>query len=259
MDSAPILLDINNGIAKLTFNRPQQLNSIDVSMASALEEKVQDLKQDKSVKVIVISGEGRCFGAGGSLSAFKSGSESTAKEIIDPMHRAVTMLTNMDAIVIASLHGSVAGGSLSLALACDLVIAAENTTFNLAYVKVAASCDVGGSWHLPRLMGLRRAFEFALLGQTLTSKEALEIGLINRVVPNEELTKVTIDLAEQLAKGPTLAYAKLKRLFRKSFENTFEHQLALESEYFEASSKTADFAEAINSFFEKRAPQFIGR
>ena len=253
-----ILLHRLHGIATVTFNKPEQLNTIDVEMALQFESVIADLEKDPSIKVIVLAGNGRTFGAGGAITAFISSSENTAKEIIEPMHRSIIRLTTMDAIVIGSLQGNIAGGSMSLALACDLTIAADSATFNLAYAKIGASCDLGGSWHLPRLIGLRRSLEIALLSTTLSAKEALEYGLINRMVTTEDLMQETMTIAEKLANGPTLAHAKLKHLLRTSFNQSLEEQLNIESEYFQASSKTKDFKEAIHAFFEKRPPKFIG-
>ena len=165
----------------------------------------------------------------------------------------------MDAPVIASLHGSVAGGSLSLALGCDLALAADDARFNLAYVNVAASCDVGGSWHLPRLVGLRRSMQIALLGETLGAAEALAMGLINRSVPAAELVSSTQVLAQRLAAGPTLAHGRMKRLLRASFDNDLSTQLDQERDAFQASAGTQDFNEALAAFFGRRKPTFTGR
>ena len=174
------------------------------------------------------------------------------------MHQGLKRLTALNAPVIASLHGSVAGGSMSLALGCDLAIAADNTRFNLAYANVAANCDVGGSWALPRVVGLRRAMAIALLCETINADEALAMGLVNRVVPAAELTEATQALAQRLAYGPTLAYGRMKRLLRASFDNDLPTQLDHERDAFHASAGTQDFAEAMSAFFERRRPAFKG-
>jgi 2-(1,2-epoxy-1,2-dihydrophenyl)acetyl-CoA isomerase len=175
------------------------------------------------------------------------------------MHQAVQVLTSLNAPVIASLHGVVAGGSLSLVTACDLAIAAEGTKFNLAYVNVAANCDVSGSWHLPRMVGLRNAMQIALLGDTFLADEALRLGLINRVVPGDQLAAETDKLAQRLATGPTLAIGKLKKLLRASFNNDLPTQLNAERDNFRASTETHDFKEALDAFFGKRPAVFEGR
>lgn len=256
---SPVLLEREGAVAHLILNRPEQLNAIDEAMAVAFHEACEALHNDPSVRVVVLRGAGRCFGAGGDLSAFREQPLVAAKAIIEPMHQGLRLLAAMNAPVIASLHGSVAGGSLSLALGCDLAVAADNAKLNLAYVKVAASCDVGGSWHLPRLVGLRRAMEIALLGQTYDAAQALAMGLVNQVVPVSELAAVTAELAFRLANGPTQAYGRMKRLLRVSYEQDLSTQLDLESEAFQASTGTADFAQAMEAFFNRRTPQFTGQ
>lgn len=258
MKQAPVLLERDGAVAHLILNRPEQLNAVDEAMALAFHRACETLHHDPSVRAVVLRGAGRCFGAGGDLSAFRAEPLTAAKAIIEPMHSGLQLLAGLNAPVIASLHGSVAGGSLSLALGCDLAIAADNAKLNLAYVKVAASCDVGGSWHLPRLVGLRRAMEIALLGQTYDAAQALAMGLVNQVVAADALATATAELAQRLANGPTQAHGRIKRLLRASHENDLPTQLDLESEAFQASTGTADFAEALDAFFNRRAPHFTG-
>ncbi|MES2423208.1 MAG: enoyl-CoA hydratase-related protein [Pseudomonadota bacterium] len=258
-DSSPVLLTRNGAVAQIQFNRPQQLNTLDVATAQAFLAVCQTVQADSSVRAVVISGAGRGFGAGGDLASFKTDPSATAVAVIEPMHAAIKILTSLDAPVIASLHGVVAGGSLSLAMACDLAIAAEGTKFNLAYANVAANCDVSGSWHLPRLVGLRNAMQIALLCDTFLADEALRLGLVNRVVPADQLAAETEKLAQRLANGPTLALGKLKKLLRASLNNDLATQLDLERDAFRASTATRDFGEALDAFFNKRPPLFEGR
>ena len=254
-----VLLTREGGLAHLRFNRPESLNTLDVPTAARFAQRCRELAQDRSVRAVLITGEGRGFGAGGDLSAFKGDAPENARLIIESMHEGVRLLTAMNAPVVAGLHGVVAGGSLSLALACDLAIAAEGTKFNLAYVTVAANCDVSGSYSLPRIVGLRKAMEIALLGDTFLVDEAHRLGLVNRVVPADALLPEALALAQRLANGPTLALGKLKRLLRTSFDHTLDQQLDLESQAFQDSARTADFAEAMDAFFSKRKPVFTGR
>lgn len=260
MTTTPVTLEREGAIATLVFNRPEQLNALDLPSARAFAAACATLAQDPGVRAVVLRGEGRCFGAGGDLQGF-AGAEAAAHagRLIDAMHRGLTHLAAMNAPVIASLHGSVAGGSMSLALGCDLAIAADNARFNLAYAKVAANCDVGGSWSLPRLVGLRRAMQIALLSDTLDAQDALALGLVNRVVPIAELSAATREWAERLAQGPTLAYGRMKRLLRSSFDHDLATQLGLEQQAFQASAATEDFAEAVAAFFARRPAQFHGR
>jgi 2-(1,2-epoxy-1,2-dihydrophenyl)acetyl-CoA isomerase len=254
----PVLLSREGGIAFLTLNRPEAMNALDVRASNEFLANCQLLAADKSVRAVVLRGSGKAFGVGGDLTELQQGSGVTPTGIIDPLHEAVKLLTALDAPVIASVHGVVAGGSLSLSMACDLVIAAEGTRFNLAYANVGASCDVSGSWSLPRLVGLRNAMQIALLSETFDAAEALRLGLVNRVVPADRLEAETQALAQRLAAGPTLAYGRLKRLMRQSFETDLASQLDDERDNFAASSKTGDFGEAVNAFLAKRPAVFSG-
>lgn len=254
-----VLLFREEGLAHLRFNRPQALNTLDVPTAERFAQCCRQLAEDATVRAVVITGEGRGFGAGGDLAAFTDDPVATTARIIGAMHEGVRCLTAMDAPVVAGLHGVVAGGSLSLALACDLALAAEGTKFNLAYVNVAANCDVSGSYSLPRIVGLRAAMQIALLGETFDVQEAHRLGLVNRVVPADALLEESLTLGRRLAQGPTLAMGKLKRLMRSSFDHTLDEQLDRESAAFQDSARTEDFAEAVQSFLAKRKPVFRGR
>jgi len=257
-DLSSVLLKIESGIAHLTVNRPEAMNAIHVPMADAFLAQCQAIAQDPSVRVVVLRGAGKAFGVGGDLATLQTDSVNSANALISRLHEAVLILAHLNAPVIASLHSVVAGGSLSLSSACDLAIAAEGTRFNLAYANVAASCDVSASWSLPRLVGLRNALQMALLSDTFDAQEALRLGLVNRVVPAEALEAEVSALANRLAQGPTLAYGKLKRLMRESFQNTLEAQLEAERTQFMASAQTADFKEALDAFLSKRKPNFKG-
>jgi len=184
---------------------------------------------------------------------------ATADRLIENLHGGLLRLAAIDAPVIAALHGAVAGGSLSLALGCDLAIAAEGTRFNLAYGRIGASCDGSSSWHLPRIVGLRKAMEIALLSEAFDAAEAQRLGLVNRVVPAEALQAEALALAQRLAAGPTLAYGRMKRLLRASFDRDLAAQLDAEREAFIAGTRTHDFAEGLAAFFERRPAVFEGR
>ena len=253
-----VLLSREGGIVFLTLNRPEAMNALDVPTAQAFLAACRTLSGDATVRAVVVRGSGRAFGVGGDLAALQHDSVDVAEALIGTLHEAVLLLAALDAPVIASLHGVTAGGSLSLSMACDLAIAAQGTRFNLAYANVAASCDVSGSWNLPRLVGLRNAMQIALLSETFDAAEALRLGLVNWVVPAADLERETLALAQRLAAGPTLAYGRLKRLMRQSFESELPAQLDAERENFKASTDTGDFKEALQAFFAKRPPVFKG-
>jgi 2-(1,2-epoxy-1,2-dihydrophenyl)acetyl-CoA isomerase len=258
-DSSAVLLVREGGIAYLVFNRPLTLNAIDVPWALDFLQACRTIAADPTVRVVVMRGEGRSFGVGGDLSVLQNTRGDAVLALIQPMHEAIKLLAALNAPVIASLHGMVAGGSMSLALACDLAIAAEGTRFNMAYANVAASSDVGGSWNLPRIVGLRNAMQIAMLSDTFDAAQALHLGIVNRVVPNDQLQAETQALAQRLAAGPTQAYGRIKRLLRQSFDTDFATQLDNEQHAFQTSTVTQDFKEAVQAFFAKRPAVFVGQ
>ena len=255
----PLLFSRADGIATLQFNRPAQLNALDVPTAQALLAAVQEIAADRSVRAVLLKGAGRAFVAGGDLATLQANPVQGAQDLLEPLNAAVTLLHGLDAPVIAQVHGAAAGAGLSLMLMCDFVLAAEGTKFNLAYINLGTSCDVGASWALPRLVGLRRALEIALLGDTYSAQEAERLGLVNRVVPAAELDTAVHELAQRLASGPTLAYGHMRRLMRGSFDHDLATQLQAEAQCFDACARTADLREGIEAFFAKRPPQFQGR
>lgn len=256
--SEPVLVSISGGVAELRFNRPDRLNALDVELAEGFAAATARVIADPSVRVIVVSSEGRAFVAGGDLAHFRRSvdKKAAAAQLIDPIHTGLKALGEASQIVIGSLKGAVAGGGMSLALGLDLLVAADDTVFNLAYARVAASPDCGGSWALPRLVGVRRALEIALLSENIDAAEALRLGLVNRVVPRAELEAETTKLAERLAAGPAVSHAQIKSLMRKSLDRTHGEQLDAEAASFGACAATADFTEAVDAFFGKRRPAF---
>lgn len=257
--SESLLVEQEGGIVTLRFNRPAAFNAIDVPMAHAFLQVVQSLSQDPGVRAVVMCGAGKAFIAGGDLQTLREDPVQGAKDLLVPLNQAIELLGEMNAPVIAKVHGAVAGGGLSLMMHADLVIAAEGTRFNLAYINLGVNCDVGGSYMLPRLVGLRHALEIALLGDTFEAQEALRCGLINRVVSADALDATVDELALRLAKGPTLAYGRMRRLMRTAFDRSLPEQLRAEAAEFMASGATSDMRRGIEAFFTKTPAQFEGR
>lgn len=255
-----VLYRRTEGIAEIRFNRPERLNALDPAMAAGFAAAVDRALAEDDVRVILFSAEGRAFVAGGDLGYFHRSDDraAAAGELIGPMHGALKKLASSPKITLASLKGPVAGAGMSIALGLDLAVAADNTTFNLAYGRIGASPDCGGSWALPRLVGTRKALEIALLSDTMNAAEAYRLGLVNRVVPIADLEAESAGLARRLADGAPIANGKTKALLRTSLDRTFAEQLDLEAESFSACSQTADFGEALAAFVEKRKPEFRG-
>ena len=256
---APLLIERDGAVVVLRFNRPKALNAVDVPMAQAFLRAARDLASDPAVRAIVLCGTGKGFMAGGDLATLSANPRQAALELIGPLHEALTVLAGIDAPLVAQVHGVAAGAGLGLMLQADFAIAAEGTRFNMAYVNIGASCDVGASWALPRLIGLRRSLEVAMLGETLDSAQALQLGLLNRVVPAAELEIQAMAFAQRLAKGPTVALGRLRRLMRSSFDRDLPEQLEAEASAFLQCAQTEDFRIGVDAFFAKQEPQFVGR
>jgi 2-(1,2-epoxy-1,2-dihydrophenyl)acetyl-CoA isomerase len=257
--STVVELKIESGIASIRFTRPQSLNSINADMASAFLSAVRRVEADLAVRVVVISSQGRAFMAGGDIPAFKDGSEVIARTLITPMSEALQILSKLQAPVVASVQGAAAGAGMSLALACDIVLASEDARFTFAYGLLGASCDLGVSWNLPRQVGLHKAMQIALLSDPLDAQEAQRLGLVYRVVAPAALESETADLVRRLSQGPTKALGNLKRLLRKSSTQSYFGQLAAERDAFKECAETGDFQEGVLAFLDKRKPQFQGQ
>ena len=261
-----LLLDRDGAIATLTLNRPESLNTLDPGMIDALIAHTAALANDDSVRCVVIRGAGRHFMAGGDIRSFAGelGQPPAARRphftrMVEHMHTAIENLQRMPHPVVASVHGAVAGFGLSLMCACDLAIAAQSSYFTSAYRHLGLTPDGGMSYTLPRAVGLKKAMEIALLGDRFDAAEALRLGLLNRVVPECELESATQTLALALATGPVLAIRNGKRLLNQSLSQSLSAQLLSEAESFGACSATADFAEGVRAFLEKRSPSFGDR
>jgi 2-(1,2-epoxy-1,2-dihydrophenyl)acetyl-CoA isomerase len=253
----PLLVEREGEVVTLRFNRPDRLNAIDVPMAEALRDAAAALAREGSARCVVLAGAGRAFMAGGDVTAFDG--PDAIGTIMDPMHEALALLAALDAPVLASVQGAAAGGGMSVALAADLCIAADDARFSLAYLRLGTSPDCGGSWNLARLVGMRRALGIALLEETLDAAAAKEAGLVNRVVPAAELAEATRTLARKLASGPRAATAATKRLLREASGHGLEQHLDAERAAFLGCAASADFAEGVAAFLARRPPQFPGR
>jgi 2-(1,2-epoxy-1,2-dihydrophenyl)acetyl-CoA isomerase len=259
-------VSINDGIATLTMNRPEARNALSMDMRSELCTTLHDVEIDASVRCVVLKGAGDHFMAGGDVKGMGETIKKSADEIkkefmlrIHDLHPIMFAMRRMAKPIIASCTGAAAGAGVSMALACDLVIAAEDAFFTLAYCKIGTSPDGSSSFHLPRAVGIKRAMEIALLGDRFSAQTAKDIGMINFVVPNDELESETQKLATRLATGPTHVYGATKALFYRSLESEFESQLQAEAEYFSDCASRPDFKEGVTAFIEKREPRFTGK
>lgn len=262
-----VLVDIRDGVATLTLNRPQALNALSVEMMQALRLGAERVVADAAVQVIVIRGAGEHFMAGGDIKDFHAhlrldpparlqAFQAMIEQWINP---TVLALRRAHQPVIGAVRGACAGFGLSLMLGCDLALAADNAYFATAYAHIALSPDGGGTWFLPRIVGQRKAAELLLLSERVNAQQALELGLINRIVSLADLEAETATLAERLKNGPRHAYGEMKRLLAGSPDRTLADQLQAEAGSFARCAATMDFDEGIRAFLEKRKPTFSGR
>ena len=252
-----------DGVATLTLNRPEAFNALNIALGRDLFHAVLEVDDDPGVRAVVITGAGKAFCAGGDVKGFADNLDrigALIKELTTYLHGAVSRLCRTDKPVIMAINGVAAGGGMSLALAGDLVLAAESARFTMAYSRIAATPDGSSSYYLPRLIGLRRAMELYFTNRVLTAREAQEWGLITRVVPDGELDAAARTLARELAQGPTKAFGGAKRLFHQSTWESLETQMELEAQAIAASGRTEDFRAGVTAFANKQpAPSFRGQ
>jgi 2-(1,2-epoxy-1,2-dihydrophenyl)acetyl-CoA isomerase len=254
-----VLFHVEERVAFLTFNRPHRLNAIDLVMAKAFHEMVAPLHARDDVGAVVLRGAGAGFVSGGDITLFKSDAGAatrTIAELIDHFHAATVAMLRLPQPVIASVHGPVAGGGFSLALAADVRIAADTATFTPAYLRLGTSPDGGGTYFLPRLVGPSRALEIFLAGGTYSAADGERLGFVNRVVPAADLERETVRLAAMLARGPRAATARAKALIAGHDVDGLERHLAAEKAAFLECVQSPDFAEGVAAFLSKRTPRF---
>ena len=259
----PLIVEHDGPIARVTLNRPDALNTLNQALVEALLEATATLAADDAVRVVILRGAGKHFMAGGDLHEFATMLEHSGDQRYEQFHRmigrlhgSIEQLARMPHPVIAGVHGAVAGFGLSLMCACDLAFAADNAYFASAYRNIALTPDGGGTWSLPRLVGLHKAMEILLFAERFDARQALELGLVNRVVPPQDLERSVEQAARALASAPVEAIRGAKRLLRMSAGNSLSQQLDLEAASFARCAASPDFAEGIRAFLEKRPPQF---
>ena len=262
MQYATLLFEVRDNVAHITLNRPEAANSINAEMASDLMHAAMYCGEDPAIRAVVIAGTGAIFCSGGDLKSFAAQGEHLPhhlRETTTYLHVAISRLTRMDPPVVAAVCGSAAGAGMSLACACDIVVAAESARFTMAYTRAGLTPDGSSTYFLPRIVGLKRALELTLTNRVLSAQEALEWGIVTRVVPDTELLTQAHALADQLAAGPTKALGAAKRLLHSGCTETLETQMEHESQAIADIGHTVDTSEGIAAFVEKRAAKFRGQ
>lgn len=256
-----LLFENHNGIARITLNRPDAANGMDMTLGRELLDAVLFCDQHPDIRVLIVTGNGNFFSAGGDLKAFAGYGDAISERIHELtvyLHAAISRLARLRAPVIMAVNGVAAGAGFSLAMAGDVVLASERARFTMAYTAAGLSPDGGASYFLPRLVGLRRAQELMISNRRLNAEEAQEWGLVTRVCTHDGLMAEVQGLALQLAAGATRALGTVKQLLAISTNNSLDAQMALEGEAIARLAASHDGQEGIQAFLAKRTPVFTG-
>lgn len=256
-----IQFNIDNGIAEIVLNRPNAANSIELAIARELMDAALLCDETAGVRAVLLRGAGKMFCSGGDLKTFATKGDDLPrylKETTTYLHAAVSRFTRMPAPVIAAVHGAAGGAGMSLACSADIVLAATTAKFTMAYTRVGLTPDGSASYFLPRIVGLRRALELSLTNRVLTAAEAEQLGIVTRVVADDQLVDAAQALARELAAGATQALGATKRLLHGGWSGTLETQMELETRAIADAARSRDGREGIAAFAAKRQPQFFG-
>jgi 2-(1,2-epoxy-1,2-dihydrophenyl)acetyl-CoA isomerase len=258
-----IVVDRREGVLLLTLNRPEVLNSFNARMAEDVQRALGQAADDAAVRAVLITGTGRAFCSGQDLSEVLPREGRPDPDLGDIVRRQynpiIHAIRTLEKPVVCAVNGVAAGAGANLAFACDIVVAAEDAVFIQSFGKIGLIPDSGGTFILPRIVGLQRAAALTMLGEKLTAEHAKQWGLVYDVVPHTVLASTTFDIARRLASLPTRGFGLTKRGFNAAFANDLDTQLALEEELQAEAGRTADYAEGVRAFIEKRPPRFQGR
>jgi 2-(1,2-epoxy-1,2-dihydrophenyl)acetyl-CoA isomerase len=260
---AEVEFEVRGHVGYITLNRPEAANALNAEVAKQLDQVALQCEENQGLRAVLMTGAGRMFCGGGDLKAFAAQPPEKLpaylKSVTFYFHQAIHRFARMRAPLVVVVNGNAGGGGMSLALAGDIVLAAESARFTMAYTRVGLTPDGSSTYTLPRLVGVRRAAELMLTNRTLSAREAEQIGLITQAVPDAELRQQAEALVEELAQGATHAFGGVKRLLYTSATSSLAEQMELETEWIAEMARTRDAQEGITAFLAKRASKFTGQ
>lgn len=263
MSFETVRYELQEGVATITMNRPEALNALSLQLTKDLRSAIEKAVEDKA-RAVILTGEGRAFCSGGDLREMQSmwqkegRIEAFLEEPLKALHDVILLMRQTPVPFIAAVQGVCAGAGTNFAMACDLVFASEDASFNESFVRIGLSPDCGGSFFLPRAVGDKLAAEMFMTGATIDANRAAQIGMINRVAPAGNLMGEALAMAKKLSFAPTDSIGRIKQMLNASFSNDLSQQLDLEHQCQLESGKSNDFKEGVTAFFEKRQPNFTG-
>lgn len=260
MNLETVIYEKTNGVAILTLNRPDVLNAFNEQLSFDLIHAFETAASDPEVRAIVLTGAGRAFCSGQDL---KDVSDDTERSLADSIHRRynplIRLMRSISKPIIAAINGAAAGAGLSLALACDMRFASDKAKLIQVFIRIGLVPDSGSTWFMPRLVGYARAFELCATGRDVLAQEALELGLVNKVVSPETLMEYTLAFAQRMATAPTASIGRIKEMLNRAMSSDLESALRFEEEMQEQAGRSYDYQEGKRAFLEKRPPRFEGR
>ena len=258
MGNEHLVVEVENGVMKLTLNRPESLNAFSPEMRAGVMAAIEEAKRNPNIRVVTLQGAGRAFSAGGDVKGMGDSSVLSDYERLSHTNEMILAIRNLEKPVIAIVHGYAAGVAFSIALACDLIVAAEDSKFIMSFAKIGLISDGGGSYFLPRLIGAQRAKEVLFTAEPIDAKKAYEWGIVNRIYRSDELTEQATMFVEKFANGPGKSYGMMKKLVNQSFVSDLDEMLELERLSQPLMKQTNDHIEGVTAFKEKRKPEFRG-
>lgn len=254
-----LILEKSDSVATITLNRPDVYNALDNALRHELQDALKDVGQDNQIRVVVMTGAGNAFSSGQDLKAAAQETVSVSDSLRKGYNPIIKLMRDMPKPIICRLNGVAAGAGCSLALACDMIVAAEEAVLSEAFVHIGLVPDAGSTYFLPRLVGSQKAFELVSMGERIAAKEALDMGLVNKVVLLEELDQAVKHYTDYFAQAPTKAIGIMKKMLNKSLHSSLDTMLEYEVYCQETAVRTHDHQEGIKAFLEKRKPSFKGQ